>query len=30
MKEAEMKHLFDNNQLNYTKDQGLNEKIMEI
>ena len=26
MKEAEMKHLFNNNQLNYTKDQRLNER----
>ena len=26
MKEAEMKHLFNNNQLNYTKDQSLNER----
>ncbi len=26
MKEAEMKHLFNNNQLNYTTDQSLNER----
>ena len=26
MNEAEMKHLFNNNQLNYTKDQSLNER----
>ena len=26
MKEAEMKHLFNNNELNYTKDQSLNER----